>query len=395
MHICESDLPAKQFIIEAPCEMRHRQYIRRSNIVEIGHRQIVITVRYEHSLKPLGFSLGRHIYSITLVPGEEIELEIFRSAKLSEELSREYSTEETYSQEFANTIHEEWSTKETSNFKIGGGVSASLDLVIFKVGGHAEPEYSTSTEQFHKSFVDFSTKTSAKVDRKFDVHIDVKSERSESTRSTRRLRNFNQCQTVTYHYFQIARRFKATLKVVDVRFDVVPPREIPLVYASPLRALAVSYRIEPPRPNEVLSRPPEVPAGVRGAVAMELRSGGAAAEAGVPTSTALSATLLHPTVGSEFLAPVRELTLDQVLAELHLATDEGRDLANGLKKMLDGLHLHAGSEVAACEFCIPTAGLYADSMTGACAACDTHTVQMQELERQKLEAEVKQAGGGQ
>ncbi len=47
------------------------------------------------------------------------------SAKLTNELSRQYSTEETFSQEFATSMHEEWSTRETSNFKIGGGVSAA------------------------------------------------------------------------------------------------------------------------------------------------------------------------------------------------------------------------------------------------------------------------------
>ena len=74
-------------------------------------------------------------------------------------------------------------------------------------------------EEFHKAFTQFSTKSASKVDRKFDMSIDIKSETTESTRSTRHIRNLNQCQTVTYHYFQIARRYKNTVKVIDVRYD--------------------------------------------------------------------------------------------------------------------------------------------------------------------------------
>ena len=147
MKTCESELPTSQFLIKEPPDICHSQFIRRSSIVIVGDQrlQIVITVVYEHCIKPVGFSLGRHLYSTTLLPGEEVELEVFRSIKRSEELSREYSTEESYSQEFANIVQQEWSTRENSNFKMGGGVSASLDLGIFKLGAHAEPEYSTST----------------------------------------------------------------------------------------------------------------------------------------------------------------------------------------------------------------------------------------------------------
>ena len=95
------------------------QFIRRSSVVSVGNQQVIITAIYEHCIKPVGFSLGRHLYSITLLPSEETELEIFRSVKRTEDLSREYSTEESYSQEFTNMVQNEWSSKENSNFKIG------------------------------------------------------------------------------------------------------------------------------------------------------------------------------------------------------------------------------------------------------------------------------------
>ncbi len=375
MHVCESDIPTSEFLIKEPCKVCHLQFVRRSSIVSVGGRNIVITVIYEHCILPVGFSLGRHVYSITLIPGEVIELEVFRSSKLSTDISRQYSAEETYSQEFASSVQEEWSTKETSNFKIGGGVSASLDLGIIKFGVHAEPEYSTSTEEFHKAFTSFSSKASAKVSRKFDLHIDTKSEVTEGTRSVRTIRNNNQCQTVTYHYFQIARLYKNTLTVVDVRFDVVPPQPPPL-YTTPIKALVVNYRVEPPHPEEVLTQKLVTPPIVTAAAALAVPSGGA-----------LAATLVHPDVGDELAHPVRELSLEQLEAELKLEGPAKEEFDKVVKGLLDKLKLTPGSVVASFETCINTPGLYADCITGECAACDTHSVNLQTLEEEKLALE--------
>jgi hypothetical protein len=81
--------------------------------------RLIPTVRYRVCLFPLGFGLGKHLYSTTLVPGEETEIEIFRSTKVADELSKKFSVEETFSQELSNTIQNEWSNKQNSNFKIG------------------------------------------------------------------------------------------------------------------------------------------------------------------------------------------------------------------------------------------------------------------------------------
>jgi hypothetical protein len=389
---CESSLPTSQFLIQEPCQTCHRQFIRRSSVVTLAafpNQPIVITVRYEHCIMPQGFSLGKHVYSITLLPGEEITLEVFRSAKLTEELAREYSSEETYSQEFATSLQEEWSTKETSNFKIGGGVSASLDLVIFKIGGHAEPEYSTSTDNFHKSFSDVSTKSSAKVNRKFDVHVDLKSETTQSTRSTRIIRNLNQCQTVTYHYFQIARRYKNTLTVVEVSFDVPPQTPLPVFTA--ISGLIASYRVQPPRPDVVLTRSPgEIASAIAAATTGPGRTAFALAAApSIVTGPSLTATLAHPDTGGPLSQTPQELTLDQLLSALQLQGPDRQRFADALQQLLNNSGLTTGNVVATYEDCISTTGLYADAVVGECAACDTLTFEMQQLEKEKLALEVK------
>jgi hypothetical protein len=376
---CESSLPTRQFLIQEPCQTCHRQFIRRSSVVtltEFPQQPIIITVRYEHCIRPVGFSLGKHVYSITLLPGEEVTLE----------LSQQYSTEETYSQEFATSLQEEWSTKEDSNHKVGGGVSASLDLNIFKIGGHVEPEYSTSTENFNKILTDVSTKASAKVDRKFDVSVDMKSETTVSTSSTRTIRNLNQCQTVTYHYFQIARRYKNTVTVAELSFAVPPPT--PLRVFTAVDGLIASYRVQPPRPEEVLTRSPgEIASTVAAAATGPGRT--LADAPNIVVGPPLTATLAHPDVGGTLSQTPQELTLNQLLNALQLHDEYKKRFEEALQHLLRKLGLTAGNVVATHEDCIGTTGLYADAIVGECAACDTLTFEMQQLEKEKLALEVK------
>src|SRR5262249_32320448 len=145
-----------------------------------------------------------------------------QSSKTTDEISRQSSTEESYAQEFADTTQEETSHKDNTNFKINAEEGGGINIDIFNAESKIDASYENSTEDFHKQFQEVSRKSAAKTDRKFDLHVDMKSKQSVSTRSTRQIRNFNQCQTVTYHYFQIARKYLNELRVTDVRFSQVP-----------------------------------------------------------------------------------------------------------------------------------------------------------------------------
>jgi hypothetical protein len=387
--ICENQVSAQELEPQGFCDICHTSFINRTTAITVTpNLSLVPTLRYRVRVCVLGFGLGRHLYSTTLVPGEEIELEIFRSTKTTDELSKETSIEETFSQELSSTIQDEWSDKQSSNFKIGGGVTASLDLGIFSIGGHVEPEYSTQEETFQKTFAEFVRKSQAKTDRKFDVRMDIKTETVSSERSTRKLRNFNQCQPVTYNYFQLMRRMKLELIVDALTFDVVDVKQQPLhpVFTASLGALLNVARFTPPRSQEILSAisvaPP--PVGVAAAVAPAL----AAAAAGPPLAVVAQATVRHPVVADDFNRPVRQLTLEQleklVIPGLDQAVQQPvRDLAEGLAKQFP-----VGTVVVTEEFCVNTTGVTVEAVTGRCLACDTHTGLVQDAEVDKLRADL-------
>jgi hypothetical protein len=383
--ICEDQVPAQQLEPQGFCDICYTSFISRASAITVtGNLSLVPTLRYRVRLCVLGFGLGRHLYSTTLVPGEEIELEIFRSTKTTDELSKETSIEETFSQELSSTVQDEWSNKQDSNFKIGGGVTASLDLGIFSIGGHVEPEYSTQEETFQKTFSEFVQKSQAKTDRKFDVRMDVKTETVSSERSTRKLRNFNQCQPVTYNYFQLMRRMKLELIIDSLTFDVVDIKQRPLhpVLTARLGALLNVARFTPPRAQEILSAiaPTSPVVGVAPTFA--------AAAAGPPVAVVAQATVQHPVIADDFNRPVRQLTLQQLESLVIPGLEQGvqqlvRDLAERLVKQFA-----IGTVTVTEEFCVNTTGVTVEAVTGRCLACDTHTALVQAAEVDKLRADL-------
>src|SRR5207247_1522623 len=101
----------------------------------------------------------------------------------------------------------------------------------------------------------------------------------------------------------------------------------------------------------------------------------------------LTATLAHPDVGGTLSQTPQELTLDQLLNALQLKEPDRQHFAHALQQLLHKLGVTAGNAVATYEDCISTTGLYADAVVGECAACDTLTFEMQQLEKEKLALE--------
>ena len=381
--ICENQVSPQQLEPQGFCDVCHTSFINRTTAITLDKVTLIPTLRYRVRMCILGFGLGKHLYSTTLVPGEEIELEIFRSTKTVEELSKETSVEETFAQELSNTIQDEWSNKQSSNFKIGGGVTASLDLGIFSIGGHVEPEYSTQEETFQKTFSEFVRKSQAKTDRKFDVRMDVKTETVSSERSTRKLRNFNQCQPVTYNYFQLMRKMRLELVIDALTFDVTEvttQQALHPVLTTSLGAVLNVARFTPPRSQEVL-----------GALTPPAPGGGIAFAAGAPTPPTLQvaqATVQHPVIADDFNRPVRQLTLEQLekLATAQMDPDVRKQVLD-LARRLAG-QFPVGTVAHTEEFCVSTTGVTVEAFTGHCLACDTHTALVMQAERDKLRADL-------
>jgi hypothetical protein len=360
--------------------------------------RIIVTTTYRIDIEPIGFALGRHLYSVPLTPGEEVEIEIFRRSKVEKELSQQYSTEVEFIEEFANTCRYEWSRERTSNYKEGGGVSGKIDLGFIEFGGSYEPEYSETETDFMRVVGESMYKTKLRVDQKFDMHIGLKTEVENRYRSTRKISNPNFCRSLTYNYFQLMRKFKVTTTRIGLKFDYV--RELPRLMKAHIPAVIRSYIMPSPEIQKLVaireekthssgsSNPGhqvEVMAPIRGFTSIAMST---VAGPELPVSSQAVKTVIHPIAEEpRVLELSKERLLSKMVREEAIKKDRQKELDDVLEKLRKKFPV--GKVVSERDLCINTNSMHIEPMIGKCLACSEHKLEMRKLALEKYKAELE------
>jgi hypothetical protein len=148
---------------------------------------------------------------LTLLPQEELLIEIVRRSKFSRALHEQRSVESEFRFELQDTSRDEWSREEESNFK----VSAEESFSFFCIRVESTQQYSNREKTAEKHFREIIGKSTSKVSRAYEIAIDVKTEVENQYRSIRKVTNPNPCQPVIYNYFQLAKKYKTELILAD------------------------------------------------------------------------------------------------------------------------------------------------------------------------------------
>lgn len=393
VEICELDVPRRELLECPPCV---EVYFERVSTTELTIGRItlplIVTRRYLLRQCYEGLAVGHHVHSLTLLPKEEVEIEIVRRSKFSRALHEQRSVESEFRFELTSTARDEWSRQEESNFKITG----EEGFKIFGIGVKSTQEYSVREKAAEEHFREVVRKTSSRVSQKFEVAIDTKTEVENQYRSVRRLSNPNPCQPVIYNYYQLAKKYRTELILTDIRFDLrIRPR--PLL-ERPLGAVA--FEAEAPYRQtldlNVVAPPPAwklaAPAGTTSVPQSQPFFVSRAAIAGFP-SVAEGLIVRKPPVEAPVEPPeALQLTKEELLLK---AAAERVDV--DLKQLDRSIDRFLGEDVnkpgvrATYEYCINTDGLYVEANLSKCSACDEFAIELHrlEVERAKVELELK------
>jgi hypothetical protein len=173
-------------------------------------------------IRPKGFAVGEHIYSLSLTPAEEVTLEQKTYSKRTVTMEEANESEQTLDLELASTLTSELneSMDRTQTLTDKWGLSAS------HTGSYKSPEFywgsfnashtvgytkdvtSASSETARRSLKDTQS-TSSKISAKYrSLHkttFSLKTETGFETSSKRVIRNPNRFTPVDYHFFKILR----------------------------------------------------------------------------------------------------------------------------------------------------------------------------------------------
>jgi hypothetical protein len=186
-----------------------------------------LLLKYRQDWIAAGYGLGELIYSVSLLPNEDLTLEVktwetssFASEENSEFESR-YSTDVSAEESDSSEVIHDLTTKENLSVDVHaeanwGWGSASADT-----------EYSSEVNQQHKTTQGRLRKASEKVTNeissKRSVKIAVSRETGSEEKTTRKIRNINQCHTLNVNFYQVLRMYKVATYVDDVDMILIGP----------------------------------------------------------------------------------------------------------------------------------------------------------------------------
>ncbi|MBK0401201.1 hypothetical protein H0I76_18535 [Limibaculum sp. M0105] len=372
--ICPAGIPPVQFV---DCERCIDRYFSTHDTIiftppgQVTSGACKVTRKYRWHICDEGIGVGRHLHSVTLLPGEEVELEVVRKHKFDTSLSAQASIEEEVETDLQVKLLEEWGKTE----KVSGKFNHSGGIEIFGIGGKTVQDYQRSVETKERRLSEVVSKTAASVSRKFETAMSLKAEVENKFRAVRKVKNPNPCQPVTFHHFQIVKKFRRQLFLVEQTYDCTPPAG--LVGGSDITftdAIRAPGRMAP----DVVPTPPgwSIPDDRKAVLAC----GGEAGQGGPPVGRPVELKLDPPSS--------REMTRDEVLADL-AARGAGDEEARVIRE-LDALADPGGGGLIFEEvYCIGTDSVFVQAQVSECAACADDAVKLKELEVKKLELELE------
>ncbi len=374
---CKSEFDTSALVLT---EVEHCSniFITKTDIVNIAGVPVAVTARYRLCTRPAGFGLGKHLYTLSLVPGEEVEIAISHRRKLETERHQMMSVEQEFANSFSDTFRREHSQKETSDFEFTAEENVKFGFWIFNSGGvKSTQEYSTHEEEFTKTVRESIVKSSCRVDQKFEIVIDMKSEVESKSAIKRTVKNPNQCYSITYNYFQLLRKYSAEMTLADVRYDLYP---LPDLVVTTVPQLAVIQS------SAVTGKSYEMKVAKAAFVA-------------APQPTTISKVAATTVTAEKSVSPLVTpsgkplMALDKprfdILVEKAVPKPALSKFKTALEEFLKAFKV--GKMVRTYEYTVATNGVYVDSLIGQCSACEDFLEEKRrlELELMKLDIELK------
>jgi hypothetical protein len=390
--------PPRQWARENICDVSILTY---SYNMRVDNQLVQCTLRYRVERCTEDYVLSDLIHSITLFPGEEVfmstrtrhsiarftEDSSFSASQVSRSSDRIWmETFKSIATDYDETQSTSVKTKshsETSQTSASGGGGFNL-LGIINIGGgaaHSSGEFdaSSSTDFFNhlNQHLESTLHQTNQVARdtmsvsltEINSHRESTEEKNDELKvSTRRFKNINECHTVTHYFYQIAKRQRVKISLID---RTCRPLNRFANTAVKMKAVDMS-------------------------LASNLKVDPAAAGINDAARTAIMLAAQPFSSGTQFVAFDQPVTADQRVLQRAAAVpyatfveeEKGRNAA--LAKVGEML---AAQPPIKFEFesidIIPTEALYVESELGPCDLCEPYVMAKEKLELERLELENK------
>jgi hypothetical protein len=189
---------------------------------------------YQQEWRHDGFTLGDLSSSMSLLPGEELTVEVSSWQRTKSEISQE--SDDTTRQQLENeqrSTDERSCTRETAaqnGWSVSASASVGTPVWSASVNASATGSSSERAEQSNRELREATTNATTEVSARRAIKLTQTSEAGSESTTTRRIRNPNQSQTVTYNFFQVIKLYDVQLRVVGDSPVLLLPGIFPRFY---------------------------------------------------------------------------------------------------------------------------------------------------------------------
>lgn len=234
---------------------------------------------YRIGLMPRGYGIGANLYSMSLLPQEEQTI-VVKSFKDTRSTISESTAENVFeeagsetSNDFANEVARENQQESSNQREFDASAKASASFLFASAELSTGYSSKDSARDFAKNVSNVTSKLAQKLSSKRTVAVETKreGEREEGTHAEisteRRVSNPNMGHTVTFHWFQMTRKFVHETRLEDAKLvyssgkhnvlriltSAAPPAELGRL---PVAQAAAVPQVHATLPPDVASRLP-------------------------------------------------------------------------------------------------------------------------------------------
>ena len=205
-------------------------------VATFARGRIVVTVTYAHTLCLVGKQHGGLAYTLTLLPGEKMNLyQSDRYRRTTSETER-FSVQTTFAQ-FVSAVYQQQNSKDSSALQqvlnsqtssSNVGASGGINLGLFSLGGSGGSSSSSSssslgslaTQTSSSQFVSVAQQASQYTDLQRSITVSSYEDAETVSTTQRTLVNNNRCYAVTYFVRKVVDVYQSSTRIVAITFQV-------------------------------------------------------------------------------------------------------------------------------------------------------------------------------
>jgi len=196
-------------------------------------------LRYRQDIELDKYGLGDLLYSISLLPNEEVTLEIKTWETSRVQQDEDDSTEQRNTSDIKSSSSTASEVAHRAETKEHVGVDAKASYSGFGASAEVHADWSKDTDTMNSNLAkeaqDRSQQESHEFKSTHKVRLAVSREQGAESKSVRKIRNINQAHTLNANYYEILRQSTHTLNLYDVSLVLLgmePDLTTPLPYAN-------------------------------------------------------------------------------------------------------------------------------------------------------------------